>query len=237
MTLNQVIKRIQTLALDHKQVRNFYQGLVTDFLTDKTTLYPSAFLQFVNGSLSTAGKAMSVTYRLYLLDLVHLSQDTKANEQDVQSDMIQVMMDLVAQMNYPGFDDWRLSPDNQVTIYAENENDFTTGCSIDFTLRTMFTQNICQVPTVFNEFTPTDTDMKTLYDIEFISDGTEGYTLTIPGIKGKRIMLITRGNNILYKVSNNPASSEYTWDETTITLGVPVNPAGGERFLILYRNY
>src|SRR6185437_13619848 len=119
MTLNQVIRRIKTLALDHRQLRNFYQGLATDWLTDKFTLYPSALLQFTGGSLSTAGKVLTLNYRLYLADLVHVSEDTKANELDIQSDMLLVMMDLMAQINYPAFNDWALSSEMQVQLFVK----------------------------------------------------------------------------------------------------------------------
>lgn len=235
MTLNQVIRRIKTLALDHKQVRNFYQGQVTDFLADKTTLYASAFLQFSAGSLSTSGKALTLNYRLYLLDLVHLSDDTKSNELDVQSDMLQVMMDLIAQFSFPAFNDWQLSADNQVQLWVENENDFVAGCSIDFSIRTMFTQNVCQVPTTFDDYQPTDPTMKDMYDIPYVADGTEGKTVTIAALKGKKILLITRDNAILYPVSNNPDTTEFIFDGTDI--GVSTDLIAGNRLLILYRNY
>lgn len=236
MTLNQVIRRIQTLTTDHKQIRSFQQNkLSQEFLNDKTTRYPCALLQGTDGSISTANKSVSLSFRLFLLDLVHVSEDTKSNELDVQSDMLSVAMDLVAQMNYPGFDDWILSTDNNLQLLAEEQNDMVAGCYFDFSLRAMFTQNVCQVPTTLTDYSPIDTDMKQVYDETYLANGSEGSTLTIPAIKGKKILLIIRENNPLYKVSNSPESTEYTWDLTDIGLGTPVNPAG-ERFLILYRN-
>lgn len=235
MTLNQIIRRIKTLSLDHKQVRNFYQGLLQDFLADKTTLYPSAFVQFTGGNLSTTTKALSISYRLFLLDLVHMSEDAKVNEQDVQSDMLQVMMDLMAQMYFPGFSDWVVSTDNQVQLLAEQENDFVAGCYIDFSIRTPFTQNICQVPTTFDDFNPIDTTVKDLFDIPYTADGSEGVALTIDALKGKKVLLITRDNAILYPVSNNPNTTQFAFDGTVITLST--NLIAGNRLLILYRNY
>lgn len=235
MTLNQVLNRIKQLALAHKQVRNFSHGLVGDFLTDKTTLYPSAFLQDTGGSLSLAGKALTLGYRMFLCDLVHVSEDTKGNEQDAQSDMLLIMMDLLAQMSFPAFDDWAISTENQVQLFVEEENDQYAGCYIDFTIRTMFTQNVCQVPSDFDDFEPTDTTMKDMFDITYVADGTEGLTLTIEALKGKKILLITRDNAILYPVSNLPDTTQFTWDGTDI--GLSTNLLEGNRLLILYRNY
>jgi hypothetical protein len=42
---------------------------------------------------------------------------------------------------------------------------------------------------------------------------------------------------VQYEVSNNPNTTEFVWDGNEITLGLEVNLDGGERFLILYRNY
>lgn len=235
MTLNQVIKRIETLALAHKQVRTFRKGLVSDLFEDKTALYPAVCLQDFGGSISLSGHATTLTYKLFFVDLVHVSEDAKDNEQDVESDMVSIAMDLLAQMNNGNYDDWKISPDNSVDLIVENEGDMFAGCVVDVSIRIMFEQNICQIPTEVTDYTPTDNDMKFLYDIEYVATGVEGTTLSISQIVGKKVVLITRGNSIIYKVSNAPISSEYTWDNTIITLGAATNP--GERFLILYRNY
>jgi hypothetical protein len=153
MTLNQIVKRIETLALAHKQVRSFKKGLVTDFFTDKTTKYPAVCLQDVSGSVSLGGHASSLSYRMFIADLIHVSEETKSNEQDVQSDMVSVAMDLLAQMNNPNYDDWKISADNSLALFTENENDMQAGCIIDFTVSFIYTQNVCQVPTSITEYT------------------------------------------------------------------------------------
>jgi hypothetical protein len=234
MTLNQVINRIQALCLGHKQLRNFYRGLVDDFLTDKTTNYPSAFLQDNGGKISTSGHATTLAFRLFFLDLENVSENTALNAQDVQSDMVLVAMDIVAQMNAGMFDDWALSTDNTLQLLYEDKDDVVAGCYVDFSLRIMFTQDLCQIPTNYeNQVLPED--MKLVYDMEYVATGAEGTALVIPGLAGERILLIVRGGNPLHKVSNNPDSTNYVWDNTTITLGTKT--VAGERFLILYRNY
>ena len=98
----------------------------------------------------------------------------------------------------------------------------------------MFSQNVCQVPSNGFSDNPTDTDMQ-LYDLTY-NAGAGLTSLTIDNLKGKKIMLVVRENNVLYKASNLPGTTEYTWDGITLGLGTPVGP-NGERFLILYRNY
>lgn len=235
MTLNQVLNRVKQISLGHKQVRSFNKGLVTDFFADKTTKYPAVCLQDLGGSISLTGHATTINYKLFISDLVHVSQDTKTNEDDVLSDMVSIAMDLLAQFNNGNYDDWKISLDNSLNFFVENENDMHAGCVIDLSVRFMYQQNICQIPTDITEYTPTDIDMKYVYDIKYVATGAEGTTLSIPEIVGKKVLFATRESSPIYKVSSGPVASEYTWNDTIIGLGVATNP--GDRFLILYRNY
>jgi hypothetical protein len=234
MTLNQVIARIKKLSLGHKLVRSFRKGMLQDLFADKTALYPVVCLQDNGGNISLGGHQATLNYRLFVLDLVHVSADTKTNEDDVLSDTLSILMDLIAQMNNGNYDDWKLSSDNSVQFLVENENDMQAGVVLDLTISFIYSQNVCQVPTDIEDYTTTDPDMKFLYDEQYVATGNEGRTLTIPMVAGKKILYITRGGAIIYKVSNDPASSEYTWNYTDIGLGA--DTITGERFLILYRN-
>lgn len=235
MTLNQVVARIKSLSLGHRQVRSFRKGLVSNFFTDKTAKYPAVCLQDQGGSISLTGHATTLNYRLFILDLVHVSQDAKTNEEDVLSDMASIAMDLLAQMNNGNYDDWKISSDNNLQLVVEAENDMPAGCVIDFSVRIMYEQNICQVPTDITEYLPTDTDMKYVYDLKYVATGSEGTTLSVPEIVGKKVLFVTRESSPIYKVSSGPIATEYTWNDTIIGLGAATNP--GDRFLILYRNY
>jgi hypothetical protein len=238
MTLNNVISRIKQIALSHKQVRNWKYGLVSDFLNDHTTKYPSVFLQDNGGKISTTnGQATTLSFRMFIMDLVHVSEDTKDNEQDVHSDVISIAMDLITQMNMGDYQDWALSDDNNLTLVVEEQGDMFAGCIIDFSLRIMFKQDRCQIPSDLTIVT--DDDMKNVYDVEYIANGTEGNTIDtsvkIPEITGKKILLITRESAPIYKVSSNPDPAEFVWNNTILTLGTVTAP--NERFLILYRTY
>lgn len=146
MTLNQIIKRIRQTALAHKQIKNFYTGLVADLLTDKTTRYASAFLQDDGGTISASTAATKINFKLFLIDLVHVSADAKDNEQDVHSDMLSVAIDMMAELSKPAFNDWKISKDNSVQFLVEEQGDMFAGVSVDFSVEIMFTQNICQIP-------------------------------------------------------------------------------------------
>lgn len=155
MTLNQIIARVGSLSLAHKQVRTFKRGLVTDFLADHTIPYPAVFLQDNGGTISMSGRAATFNFRLFFLDLAHVAADTRDNELDVQSDMVSVAMDLLAQFNHGDYHDWRLSTDNSLQLLAEHENDMTAGCYVDISISVEYAQNVCEVPSEIQSYTAT----------------------------------------------------------------------------------
>lgn len=235
MTLNQVVQRIKNIVLAHKQVRSFNRGLISDFLTDHTTKYPTVFLNDVGGSIGLLQNTSTLTYRLWFADLVHVAADTKENELDVLSDMYSLALDIVAEINNPNYSDWRISI-GSLQLFVENEGDMHAGCYIDFTVTLMFTQNRCEVPTDEIDFPTTDnTDMKLVYDEKYTATGNEGSTLSVPAVVGKKILFVSREFMVIYKVSANPDPAEFTWNDVVLGLGTVTSP--GERFLILYRTY
>ncbi len=236
MTLNQVIRRLELICVAHKQVRNFYYGLPTDFLTEKTTRYASAFLQDTPGSLELGTKTQLFGFKLFLLDLVHVSEGTKQNERDVQSDMLSVIKDLAAEFNHSSYTDWKLSLSNPVTLVSEGFDDMVAGATIDISISTPYEQDVCAVPTEPLPGVINTDDMKLVYDEIYVATGSEGTTLSIPAIIGKKVLMIIRANNPIHKVSNLPEPDQYTWNNTSVGLGTPTS-VPGERFLILYRNY
>lgn len=239
MTLNSILARIRTIALAHRLIRRFtIAGHESDFFADKTAKYPACCLQYTTGNISITDAATTISFRMYVLDMVHVSEDTKANEEDVLSDTLSTIIDLVAQMNSSEWTDWRMSLGNNLQALTEYDNDLIAGWHVEFSLKTPFKQNLCEIP---SDLSQTDNeDMKLVYDKKYIADGTEGSTLTIPEIAGMKILLVTREMAPLHRVSSSPDPAEFTWNDVSIGLGTPVNQpidGKGERFLILYRIY
>lgn len=235
MTINHIIKRIQTITLAHRQVRTFATRSTANADSDHTTRYPVANLFDNAGAVNISGNSLELTYKLQLLDLVHVSQGTKNNEQDVISDMVSVALDIIAELKNPNYSDWRIDAAGAINFVVDTNGDMAAGCEVDFTVSTMYMQNRCQVPTDTIDFETTDNVEKMVYDKTYIATGNEGSTITLPELLGKKILFITREFGPIYKVSNDPDSSQYTWDDTDIVTGSEIGT--GERFLILYRNY
>jgi len=148
MTLNQIIDRIKKISLAHKQLNNFYFGFTTDFLTDKTTVYPSAFLNDNGGNIDVAGKQVTYNFKIYLLDLVNIVAETSSNELEVQSDMMSVGLDLLAEFEHSSYTDWKLGFGNTFLLVQEAFDDMIAGVQIDFSITVMYTRDTCAVPTL-----------------------------------------------------------------------------------------
>jgi hypothetical protein len=156
MTLNAIIKRIRSITLAHSQVRTFGRGLVTDYLTDKETKYPAVFLQNIAGNINLSKHASTINFRMFVVDLVHQSEETKDNETDVHSDMISIAMDILSQMNHGNYNDWSLSADNNLQLLVETDNDMFAGIYVDFSLRFLYNQDLCAIPTSKTTYQTTD---------------------------------------------------------------------------------
>lgn len=236
LTLNQIVRRIKLIVLAHQQIRNFYYGAPVDFLTDQTTRYPSAFLTDVPAAVDLSQKTLTIGFRLFLLDLVNVSQNAKENELDVQSDMLSIALDLIAEFDLGVYTDWKPAINSPVTLVREQDNDLVAGAMLDFSILVPYDRDACVVPTdALPNMIVTESE-KNVFDLVYTAVGDEDSTLSIPQIVGKKVLLVIRENNPIFRVSSSPDPAEYTWNDTVVGLGTPVAGAG-ERFLILYRNY
>jgi hypothetical protein len=146
LTFNQVLQRIKQISLSHKQVRNYYYGKPTDFLTEKTTQYTSVFLQDNNGVISIDTKTQTLNFKLFVLDLVNVSEDTLANLQDVQSDCLEIAKDLIALMDDDNYDDWALTSENNYELLFEEFDDLVGGVVVDIAIRIPYLKDKCAIP-------------------------------------------------------------------------------------------
>ena len=245
MTLNQIVKRIETLALAHRQVRTFRAGLRQDFLSNGDIRYSAVFLQYAGSNVLRGSNAANFVFTLSVRDLVHVSEDTKTNELDVLSDTFSILLDLLSQMGYSGFNDWRVIENLSLTSVVEDDGDMSAGWDAGLTISVMYDQNVCEVPSDIPDLEPFPEEKDTkVYDQKYIADGNEGSTLPtddpdnypdLSVLNGKKILLVTREYTPLYRVSNLPQGTEFTWNDINVGLGLPTLP--GERFLFLYRNY
>jgi hypothetical protein len=233
-TLNAAVARLKKIIRAHRQVRSVYQGEQSDWINDKRTLYPSALLEYSGGgTLSLQGHQVTLGFSLILADRQDRVSRTDENLLDVQSDMIEVAKDLVAQFNDPRLDDWIISADNNVQLFSQSEGDYLAGAIITFSVSLIWGQNLCAVPTDLVSSIPIEAEGMKAYDTTYVVAGNEGSTIVVPTVDLAKVLFVTRENAIMYEVNTDPDEAEYVVSGTTITFGTPLT--AGERILILYR--
>lgn len=148
MTLNQIIQRIKTIALAHKQINDFREGDVISFLRDSDVAYPCCLLQILPGRISRTEKQTTVRIALYLCDLVDLSIDSKQNELEVKSDLLSIAEDMMAAFSYPQFEqDWDFADEASIEFLDEKFEDMISAVLMTLDFKTRFDSNRCQIPT------------------------------------------------------------------------------------------
>lgn len=146
LTLNQIVKRIKTIALNQAQLRHFYFGSLPDFETDKTIKFAALFLQDQPGIIDVGGNAVSYLFKAFFLDLEDVSFQTQDNTLDVQSDMMQCATDMLAQFNFSDYTDWKVSGVSNFVLVREELDDILAGAAVDFTISVPYDKDVCAVP-------------------------------------------------------------------------------------------
>lgn len=153
MTLNQVIKRLQDIALSNSMVKGFVYNGLSEWLEGADVTYPCCFVEQNNSTISTSGRVVTHQLRVYFLDLVNVSTDAKENEQEVLSDMLSVAQDFVYACKAPAYESpaddrlaWFTTGDAPVTLLKDKLKDVTAGVSIDLPISTTMDIDRCAIP-------------------------------------------------------------------------------------------
>ena len=151
MTLNEIIKRIKTICEAHEQINSFVFGDIDDRLRGDIT-YPCVFMPYPSVSITGADESSSCS--LFFMDKVIMggaSTDNTFNELEVSSDMLSVAKDILAQFNYQKFSPvWKVDRNATFTLTNEVENDYIAGVQMEFTIKSQYLGDRCQVPTTYS---------------------------------------------------------------------------------------
>ena len=147
MTFNQIKDRLQEIGESHSQVSTFYFGNPEDFFAQKDVTYPAIICEPTGGTINKQQKQTVLSFKLYFLDLVNLSEGTRDNLYEVISDQLSIAQDYIALAdNQNTYNDWYILSSNNLEYYELNYSDACGGVSIDIEIRSAFDINRCQVP-------------------------------------------------------------------------------------------
>ena len=230
MTLNQVIQRLEKLALSHKQINHFFFGDVVEWLANGDLKYPCCFVELNSIPISKLEHQTKYDFSIWFLDLVNVDTATRANELDVMSDLVSIAEDYTAMLNFVDYqDDWTINTEYNVQPYREKFEDMTIAIKVDITVGVDYTANRCQVPASGIIFEPASPDAPSyqlrdgiVYNYLYHANGNERNEVTIGTLVGKVVLMLFKGDKLLQAVDNTPNVEQYSFNNVTglFTFGI-----------------
>ena len=151
LTYNQIIKELSTFAADHYQIQNFGNGDLFEAVEHNQMLdwnYP--LLWVVDQPASIGDKIFTWNFNIVAMSLV---EKDLANENEVKSDMAQVLLDLVAyfeqKTSTTNNADWmkvRLERSGTMTSFTERFEDELTGWGMTVGFTIPYKYDACNLP-------------------------------------------------------------------------------------------
>lgn len=151
MTLNQVVQRLEKIALNHKQVNHFYFGEMVEWLANGEVIYPSIFIDVSTGGIDKAEKKTWWNFDIWFCDLVNVAKDSKSNELEVQSDLTAISEDYKAMLGFTEWQqDWTIGDVSPISYYKEKFEDLVLAVKMTVAIETRYDSNRCVVPSLLN---------------------------------------------------------------------------------------
>ena len=218
LTLNQVIKRLQTLALSHKQINHFFIGGIDEFLDNGDVQYPAVFCEIKQGQISRANRQATYNFTFYFLDLLNISSGALANEWEVKSDMSSVAQDYLSMVSYNEYQDsWDISTSNNVDFHSFKLHDLCAGVSVSVGVSVRFNNDRCQVPATGVVFPPVDLYpvCEIVYNYIYTATGDEGSIIINAGLISKTILMLFKGDKLLVPSVSLSSTDQYNYNSAT----------------------
>lgn len=143
LTLNQIVKKLETFANDHKQLSgNFLFGEFYDYVANKSEQYPAMIVYLQPNQLSE--NTDTYTFQITICD--RLKKDD-TNEIEVLSDTNLIAKDLITYFkNSPTERDVIINTSVTLNDFSDREDSETAGYFFDITFRQNFDYNYCDIP-------------------------------------------------------------------------------------------
>lgn len=142
ISLNYLLKQIQTIVNNHAQVNTYAQGQRYDFSASSALLYPCVWAVPSGASMDLQGRTLAYSITLVLMDL-ELADGS--NQIEILSDTALILTDIVAKLRDvgEGQNEWNIQSVGTLTPFVDSFNDTVSGHSVDLTINAFFGSDIC----------------------------------------------------------------------------------------------
>ena len=151
LTYNQILKEFKTFATNHKQIENFGNGDLWEIVEHNQLADFNYPLFWVADQPANLGDGtFTWNFNVMAMDLVNKDE---SNENDVKSDMCQLLLDCVSYFEQKTATsnnvDWlkvNLVRSGTLTSFTERFSDELTGWGMNIGFRLPFSYNNCDLP-------------------------------------------------------------------------------------------
>lgn len=243
MTLNQVLKRLEQLALSHQQINHFFFGDVVEWLAEKDIRYPACCVEIVKCEINKDDKQTKYNFNVWFLDLVGVTTEALVNEQDCMSDLTSIAEDYLAMLNFSGYQDFfTINTSYDLEYYIEKFEDLTVAVRTSVQIGVDNLSDRCAVPAddvVFEPGSPFESitfNENLVFKFVYVGTDSETATKIIPELINENLLLVFVGQNLSTPTSSvTPGMEEYYFDAVTGSLTLPLELQQGQKLQILYR--
>ena len=151
LTYNQILKEFKTFATNHKQIENFGNGDLWEIVEhNQLTDFNYPLFWVADQPANLGDWTFTWNFNVMAMDLVNKDE---SNENDVKSDMCQVLLDCVSYFEQKTATsnnvDWlkvNLVRSGTLTSFTERFEDELTGWGMNIGFRLPFSYNNCDLP-------------------------------------------------------------------------------------------
>ena len=151
LTYNQILKEFKTFATNHKQIENFGNGDLWEIVEhNQLTDFNYPWFWVADQPANLGDETFTWNFNVMAMDLVNKDE---SNENDVKSDMCQVLLDCVSYFEQKTATsnnvDWlkvNLVRSGTLTSFTERFEDELTGWGMNIGFRLPFSYNNCDLP-------------------------------------------------------------------------------------------
>jgi len=142
MTLNQIIRIIQSQAQAHKMVNKVAVGADYDFAVDEVKYYPIVWIIPNGFNFSTDNRTVDYQFAMMVMDR---KWEDDSNTIDVLSDSAGIILDIVTLLRR-FVANFEMIVNGTATPFFDSSTDVVAGHAIDFTIRTPYLESYCEIP-------------------------------------------------------------------------------------------
>jgi hypothetical protein len=140
ISLNQIVKKLETIQQNHLQLKGFKFCDIADLEAESALLYPLLWCDVRPSTFAT--KVVTLAIQISVLDIV---KKDLSNEQDVLSDTLQIISDVVSELRNPT-EDFIINDSVTATPIKDSYQDEVAGWNCLISLDIANPYNRCEIP-------------------------------------------------------------------------------------------